>query len=221
MSPIRLGLMVPINNTTMQGEMLAWMPAGSTCRTLKIPRGEGMLTTDSVPAYAASAVSLAKDFNEGECDVIAYGCTAAGFLSGPAADAKLAKDIGAATGKRVVTTAQAMVQALKKSGTKSIAVVTPYLEGVNNSLISFLSESGIKVQILKSFLAKDTEALGRITEPEVERLARETMRDDCDGMFIACSQLPTRNIVEPLQREFGRPVWSSIQATAWQVMEQR
>ena len=58
--------------------------------------------------------------------------------------------------------------------------------------------------------------LGSIASPEVARLARETMRDDCDALFIACSQLPTRDIVAPLQRDFGRPVWSSIQATAWQ-----
>jgi maleate cis-trans isomerase len=217
---LKLGLMVPMNNTTMEGEMLAWLPAGSTCRTLRIPRGAGMLTTESVPAYVASAVTLAKDFAGGDYDRIAYGCTAAGFLSGPAADARLAKDLGQATGKPVVTTAQAMVRALQKSGAKNIAVVTPYLEPVNDSLVAFLENSGIKVHILKSFLARNTQELGSITEPQVDDLARKTMTDDCDGMFIACSQLPTRNIVEPLQRDFGRPVWSSIQATAWQILEQ-
>jgi maleate cis-trans isomerase len=34
-------------------------------------------------------------------------------------------------------------------------------------------------------------------------------------MFIACSQLPTRAIIGGLERDFGRPVWSSIRATAW------
>ena len=35
--PIRVGLMVPINNTTMEGELLGWLPEGSTVRTLRIP----------------------------------------------------------------------------------------------------------------------------------------------------------------------------------------
>jgi maleate cis-trans isomerase len=34
-------------------------------------------------------------------------------------------------------------------------------------------------------------------------------------MFIACSQLPTHAILDDLRRELGRPVWSSIQASAW------
>jgi len=32
------GLLVPINNTTMEPELLAWLPEGSTCRRLGIPR---------------------------------------------------------------------------------------------------------------------------------------------------------------------------------------
>jgi maleate cis-trans isomerase len=213
---MKLGLMVPLNNTTMERELLAWMPAGSSCRTLKIPRGVGMLDEANIPAYRAAAVALAREFAGGGYDAIAYGCTAAGFISGPAADAALAAELEDATGTPVVTTAQAMVLALQETGARNIAVVTPYLDLVNDRLIAFLADAGIAVRCLKSFRAANVNELGSIESPEVARLARDTMRDDCDALFIACSQLPTRDIVEPLQREFGRPVWSSIQATAWQ-----
>ena len=62
--PIRVGLMVPINNTTMEGELLGWLPEGSTVRTLRIPRGKGLLTEETLPAYKEAAVELAKQFNE-------------------------------------------------------------------------------------------------------------------------------------------------------------
>ena len=52
---MRIGLMVPANNTTMERELLAWLPAGSSCRTLRIPRGAGLLTQGTVPAYVAKA----------------------------------------------------------------------------------------------------------------------------------------------------------------------
>ena len=51
---------------------------------------------------------------------------------------------------------------------------------------------------------------------DVARLARTTIAADCDALFIACSQLPTYEILDGLQAEFGRPAWSSIKATAWQ-----
>jgi maleate cis-trans isomerase len=41
------------------------------------------------------------------------------------------------------------------------------------------------------------------------------MRQSCDALFIACSQLPTRDILSGLERDLGRPAWSSIRATAW------
>ena len=48
-SGIRIGLMVPVNNTTMESEMLAWLPENSTCRTLRIARGKSTLTPADLP----------------------------------------------------------------------------------------------------------------------------------------------------------------------------
>src|ERR1700682_509287 len=110
MTALRVGLMVPINNTTMEGELLKWLPAGSTCRTLKIPRGEGLLTKETVPAYKAKAIELARELAGDELDAVVYGCTAAGFIYGPAGDAELASQLAEVTGKPVVTTARSMVE---------------------------------------------------------------------------------------------------------------
>ena len=57
--PLRLGLMVPANNTTMEAELLAWLPAGSTVMLRRIPRGKGLLTPQSLPAYRNEALRLA------------------------------------------------------------------------------------------------------------------------------------------------------------------
>ena len=211
---LHVGLMVPINNTTMEREVLAWLPAGSTCTTLRIPRGKGMLTAETLPDYKASALALATQFADPGIDVVAYGCTAAGFISGPAGDARLQAELGSVTGKPVVTVARSMVLALQEAGAREIALVTPYLDAVNEQLKAFLADGGIRVRRFDSFYAKDVDELGRIEAPAVARLARETMDDGCDALFIACAQLPTRDILGGLEREFKRPALSSIQVTA-------
>ena len=211
---LHVGLMVPINNTTMERELLAWLPAGTTCATQRIPRGKGLLTKESLPEYMAQALELAKAFDDPEIDVVAYGCTAAGFIAGPAGDASLQGDLASITGKNVVTTARSMVLALQEIGAKNIALVTPYLDAVNTQLKAFLADGGIEVKRFNSFYAQNTDELGRIEAAQVARLARETMREDCDALFIGCSQLPTCEILGDLQREFGRPAFSSIQVTA-------
>jgi maleate cis-trans isomerase len=61
----------------------------------------------------------------------------------------------------------------------------------------------------------DVDSLGRVTETEVRDLAFRTVTPRSKALFIACSQLPTRGILEELRRRLGIPVWSSISATAW------
>jgi len=216
-APIHIGLMVPINNTTMQPELLQWLPAGSQCTQHKIPRGKGLLTRETIPAYKQQALELAKAFVNAPIDILAYGCTAASFLSGPQADAELADALAQTVGKSVVTTAQSMVLALQAQGLRRIALVTPYQDEVNDQLKSYLHQSDIEVAAFDSLRAPNVDALGLITAEQVASMARTVMTEDAQAMFIACSQLPTRTILESLSLEFGRPVLSSIQATAWRI----
>ncbi|MBI3042643.1 MAG: aspartate/glutamate racemase family protein [Betaproteobacteria bacterium] len=220
-APLKVGLMVPMNNTTLEGEMLAWLPKGSTCSTLRIPRGKGLLTSETLPAYKAQALSLAARFASLDLDVVAYGCTAAGFISGPAGDTQLARELAEITGKPVVTTARSMVLALQESKARDIALVTPYLDAVNGQLKAFLSDGGIRVRRFNSFYAANVEELGRIQSGAVARLARETMDGECDALFVACAQLPTYEILEELHKEFGRPILSSNWATTQQAIRAR
>jgi maleate cis-trans isomerase len=212
---LRVGLMVPANNTTMEQELVAWLPEGTSCMTLRIPRGKGQLTLADIPAYVARATTLAGALTDEPLDIVIYGCTAAGILAGPRRDAEIAASLARITGKPVVTTAGSMVDALHHAGAKDIALVTPYQELVNERLQAFLLASGINVRKLSSFGAASTDELAEISGEKIVGLARETMDDDCDALFIACSQLPTYAILGGLAQEFRRPVLSSIQATAW------
>lgn len=212
---LKLGLMVPANNTTMEGELLAWLPDGSTCRTLRIPRGGGMLGPEEIPAYVARALELAQRYDPDQTDIVAYGCTAAGFIGGPERDAGIQRELAAITGKPVVTTANAMVEVLRHIGARRVAVVTPYLDAVNERLRAYLQQTGIAVTRLVSFKATTTEELAAITPLQIKAFARDTMCADSEAMFIACSQLSTLEILDELENAFGKPVWSSIKATAW------
>jgi maleate isomerase len=220
MTALRIGLMVPANNTTMEAELLAWLPAGASCATLRIPRQAGLLTQADIPGYVGKAESMAETFAREPVDLLVYGCTAAGILAGPERDAAIAASLGKIAGSPVVTTASSMVASLRKEDAKDIALVTPYSDEVNAQLETFLARSEIRVRRMRSLGAANVEALGAIGANEVAVLARETVDEGCDALFIACSQLPTRAIVGPLEKEFRRPVWSSIKATAWRAAQE-
>jgi maleate isomerase len=213
---LRIGLIVPINNTTMERELLAWLPERTGCRTLKVPRGAGMLTSADLPAYVSRTVALAEALVDEPVDLVVYGCTAAGFLAGPQRDREIATALSRVTAKPTVTTASAMTAALHHVRARNIALVTPYGDLVNERLKAFLANSNIGVRSMSSFGAASVEELAAIDAASVAARAREAMSDDCDALFIACSQLPTRAVLDDLEEEFRRPAWSSIKATAWQ-----
>ncbi len=214
---LRVGVMIPENNTTVERELPCWLPAGSTLELVRIPRGKGLLTPETLPAYKANALALAQQFAANHIDVVAYGCTAAGFILGPAGDRELTGDLERITAKPVATIAQSMVSALLEEQVHRIALVTPYSKAVNEQLRLFIASVGIEVGAFDSFYAPNVEELGRINAEDVAGLARKTMTDSCEAMFIACAQLPTFSILEKLSGEFGRPVLSSIQALAGQI----
>lgn len=217
-TPVRVGLMVPENNTTMEHELLGWLPPGSSCQTLRIPRGAGLLTPEAIPQYRASALELAHRFDSSALDAIAYGCTAAGFILGPEGDESIAHDLAGVTGLPVVTTAGAMVLGLQEVGARRVFLLTPYQDDVNRRIGEFLCHEGIEVAGLDSFRAANVQELGAITSEQVHARALQASLDGCDAMFIACSQLPTLDILDELTEALGVPVLSSIQVTASCIM---
>ena len=120
--PLKIGLMVPANNTRWRSSFAAWLPAGSTVTTVKIPRGQGLLTKETLPAYRDSAMVLARThFASGTVDLVAYGCTTAGFLR-PGRRCRALRHADRGDRLPVVTTARAMVSALQHDKAKRIAV---------------------------------------------------------------------------------------------------
>jgi maleate cis-trans isomerase len=52
----------------------------------------------------------------------------------------------------------------------------------------------------------------------VKDLAREVDRPEAEAVFLSCTNLQTVPILAELERELGKPVFSSNVATFWDVM---
>jgi maleate cis-trans isomerase len=212
---IRVLIVVPENNTTMEPEISALCPALAPISVARVKRPARTLQLEDLPAYAEATLDAIEPFAAEPLDLVIYGCTAAGFLGGPAGNARMVERLRERTRATVVSTAGAMIDALHGSGVTETAVVTPYLQPVNDGLCAYLESSGIKVETLNSFFCKTTAELGAITRDQVLELARRTVTPQSKSLFVACSQLPTLDVISRLRAELGIPVWSSIQATAW------
>jgi maleate cis-trans isomerase len=171
-----------------------------------------------VPAYQAASISLAEQFNA-DLDIIVYGCTAASFIAGLEADKTLATRLQQMRGTPVVTATASMLAELRDAGAQTIGLVTPYSDEVNTSLVAVLAGAGIAVAAIERLPAPDVEALGRLTAEDAAAAAGRLCGARINAGFIACSQLPTANILENVSAILGIPMFSSIQASAAQAMK--
>jgi maleate cis-trans isomerase len=212
---IKTLIVVPENNSTMEPEISALCPVLAPIPVARVKRPARTLQLEDLPAYAEATFNAVEPFAAEPWDLVIYGCTAAGFLGGPDRNANMVEHLHERTGAVVVSTAGAMVDVLRGAAVSETAVVTPYLQPVNDGLRAYLEASGIAVETLNSFFCKTTAELGAISEDQVLELARRTVTPSSKSLFVACSQLPTLHAIAQLRHELEIPVWSSIQATAW------
>ncbi len=54
-----------------------------------------------------------------------------------------------------------------------------------------------------------------MTPESIYEMGRSTNTEEMEGLLISCTDLPTISVIEDLERETGKPVVTSNQATLW------
>ena len=207
-------LVVPDTNTTMAQEVRALWPDLAALERVGVPRPMRPIVREDLPEYEAATLAAVRACPLKDPDIVLYGCTTAGFLGGPDGDRRMAAALAEATGAPVITTAASMVAALRESKVAKPAIVTPYLDASNQALIRFLAADGIEVSVLDSFYLRTVAEYDTVTKEQVCDFAmRVGSTPDADGVFVACTQLPTLGVLESISDNLGKPVRGAIEAT--------
>jgi len=214
----RMGLLVPSINTTMETEFWRIAPEGVSVHSARIAGGrhgtpEELRSMENASKKAAEEVAMV------EPDVVVYGCTSGSFFEGPEWNRKICDQLTAITKAPTVTTAGAMAECLMAGGYKKVDVVTPYVELTNERLKQFLKAHGIDVLKLGTFDMLDMFDHAKIQPEEIYRKVREITTPEAEAVFVACTQLRALEVLDMLERDLGKPVYSAVQASAWQAYE--
>jgi maleate cis-trans isomerase len=214
----RIGLLVPSINTTMETEFWRIAPEGVSVHSARIAGGRHG-TPEELRSMENASRRAAEDVAMVEPDVVVYGCTSGSFFEGPEWNKKICEQLTAITRAPTVTTAGGMAACLMASGHKRVDVVTPYVELTNERLKQFLKAHGIDVVKLGTFDMLDMFDHAKIPPEEIYRKVKEITTPDAEAVFVACTQLRALEIVDMLERDLGKPVYSAVQASAWQAYE--
>ena len=150
-----------------------------------------------------------------EPDVIAWICTAGSFLKGKEHNEQLVREMEEATGKPCLTTSMAVVSAFRHLGAKKIAMGTPYPYDVNTIEAKFMEDNGLEVVNHDGLDLVDNNILANLPSSVLYRLGQAVDVPEADAVFISCTGLATLDIIEALERDLGKPVITSNQASYW------
>lgn len=151
-------------------------------------------------------------------DIIGFGCTTGSLVAGYKYDERIVENIEKATGKPVVATAGAVVEALKSLGLSRIAVATPYAERLNRLERRFIQQHGFSVSKMAGLGLTDNLKIAQTTPEALLSLVTKVDSNEAEGIFVSCTNLPTINIIAKLEKTLGKPVVSSNTATCWAML---
>jgi maleate cis-trans isomerase len=214
----RIGLLVPSINTTMETEFWRIAPEGVSVHSARIAGGrhgtpEELRNMESASKHAAAEIAMV------EPDVVVYGCTSGSFFEGLAWNKKICEQLTEITKAPTVTTAGAMAACLMAGGHKKVDVVTPYVDVTNERLKQFVKAHGIDVLKLGTFDMLDMFDHAKVEPSEIYAKVKEITTPDSEAVFVACTQLRALEVLDLLERDLGKPVYSAVQASAWQAYE--
>lgn len=209
----RIGLLVPSSNTTVEPEFYRALPRSVTLHTARLYLTR--IAPEAILGMVEDMEAQAKLLASADVDVIVLGATAPSFLNGLGYDRELVQKIEAATGRKATTTSTALVDAMRHLGAKRVVLGSAYDERVNGIAKAFLEASGFEVTGMKGLALVDNLVVGRLSSDTAYDLALEVNRDDVDAIVLACTNWQTMEAIERIERETGKPVISTTQASIW------
>src|SRR5207244_4944014 len=119
----------------------------------------------------------------------------------------------------VITSADALLEALSALQARRVALVTPYLKPLAQKVVYYLKAEQIKVTSWVALEEPDNAAVARIPGERIMAAARTLDLTKADALILsACVQMPSLSLIEPAEAEFGLPVLSAATATAFTLL---
>jgi maleate isomerase len=223
--PVRIGLIVPSSNTTMETELPELFrrrelhaPERFTFHSARLRMTE--VTPEALAAMNTGGERAASELADAGCDALAYACLVAVMAEGPGAHVDIEARLGAAAGAPVVASAGALPDAIRAVGARRVALIAPYLPALTDRVIAYLADLDIDVVDAVSLGITDNRLVGRHDPSRLVELAGRLDRRNAEAIVLsACVQMPSLPVVAEVERRTGLPVVTAATATAHRLLE--
>ena len=227
---VRIGQIVPSSNTTMETEIPAMLRAREQHHPERFTFHSSRMrmqrvSTEELQAMNREGLRCAAELADARVDVMSTACLVAIMAQGLGYHRQVEEDfkrVVAENGARckVMTSAGALIQGLKRLGAKKISLMAPYTKPLTDKVVAYIENEGIEVLDRIAFEIPDNLEVG---QREPMRLLEDVKRlkiANADAVVLsACVQLQSLPAIQAAEKMLGLPVTSTSVCTVRSMLD--
>ena len=213
----RIGLIALDSDTATEADFHAMLPADVMFYTTRVHHMNPVSVENLRKMGPQLGDAAGKLIPNQPLDVIAYSCTSATAALGYEEVAAQVRSGGRAD-VPVVTPITAAIAACEAFGTKSLSLLTPHPDPVNQSSRRFFEAHGVQVLNMASFCLDDDIAIAEIPPDAIYDAALEACSEKADALFISSTALRAVEIIEQAEEALDKCVLSAVQCLFWEAL---
>ncbi|MBB3035843.1 maleate cis-trans isomerase family protein [Hoyosella altamirensis] len=209
-----IGIIAPFD-LALERELWRWLPMEVSLHLARTPYEPVVVSAEMAELVSdrRSVMLATRDVLHVEPEVIAYLCTSGSFIKGLSHERALVEAMLEAGAPDALTTSGALVEAVRHLNLSRVSVITPYDSILTEKLNDFLGELGVEV-VQSDYLGLG----GGMWRVNYRTIAERIIKADdprSEAVFVSCTNLPTYDLIEPMERQLGKPILTANQLTMW------
>ncbi|SDC20979.1 maleate cis-trans isomerase family protein [Acinetobacter boissieri] len=226
----KIGQIVPSSNTTMETEIPAMLHA----RQLILPERFTFHSSrmrmkhvkkEELALMDAQSDRCALELSDARVDVLGYACLVAIMSMGLGYHRASEKRLHQATidndaEATVITSAGALVDALKTINAKKITVVTPYMKPLTELVVDYIRNEGFEIIDYIALEIPDNIQVAAHDPENLPAIVEQLNYQDADVIVLsACVQMRSLPAIAKVEAMTGKPVISAAVATTYSMLK--
>lgn len=218
---IRIGVLTPSSNTALEPLTSAMVGnlAGVSAHFSRFAVTEISLRNQSLNQFDDTKIlEAAQLLADAHVDVICWSGTSASWL-GFEKDRQLCARITEATGIPATTSVLALNGLLAAQGARTLGLVSPYVEDVQQKIIANYRGIGIDCVAEQHLGITVNFKFGEVAPDTLRAMLRKAAKAKPDAMTVMCTNLHAAQLVQELEAELNIPIYDSVATVVWQALK--
>src|SRR5438309_1647617 len=208
------GVLIPSTNTTVEMECRL-LPATYQAHVGRLMSSGGSFS----PSRDEDVDHQSRLLGTAKVEMVILAQTTSASLFAEDYDDVVTKRMSAGAGVPAITSAQAVGRAVRALGARRVAIVSPYSEAVNERAARYFeTKHGLVTIALEGFGATDAYAIGKLGPQSAREAFARIDRPEIEVFVVPGGNFPTLSSGAAWEREFGKPVVTTNQASLWAML---